>query len=119
MNGLERRFAGTLRLAVERRLVRQWMREPFRLRLAGGVTYRPDFLVWPEPASDWRVTFVEVKGGLFRDDAKVKTKVVADRFPMFRWLLVTRDAGRGWEVRTVDCNGIGRKPIIVSWINGG
>jgi hypothetical protein len=114
LNRTERAFWHDVRLSP---LIRQIAREPVTFRLAGRTRYTPDFGIWPEPASDWRFTLVEVKG-FMRDDAAVKIKVAADLFPQFRWLLVYREKGGGWRVHNVDRNGIGRKPIVVSWING-
>jgi hypothetical protein len=44
--------------------------------------YTPDFMVIAE---DDVVEFHEVKGGFWRDDAKVKIRVAAELYPMFRF----------------------------------
>jgi hypothetical protein len=113
LNKTEQRFADMLASSP---LVTRWEREPFKFRLAGRTFYTPDFGVWHwnEP----RLTLCELKGWM-RDDAAVKLKVAASRYPEFRWLLVTRDSrgrvGR-WEVREVTSAGIGRDEIEVEWI---
>lgn len=114
MNRTERAFYDHVRPSS---LVRQIEREPVTFRLAGRTKFTPDFGVWPEPASDWRFTLVEVKG-FMRDDAAVKIKVAADLFPQFRWLLVYREKGGDWRVHEVTRSGIARRPIIIPWING-
>jgi hypothetical protein len=63
-----------------------------------------------------RLVCIEVKGGWFRDDAKVKVKVAAEMFPCFQWLLVFREKYHDWDVREVTSRGIGREPIRVPWI---
>jgi hypothetical protein len=96
-------------------LVAYW-REPLKFRLGGATFYTPDYAA-VEP--DGRLVLIEVKGGWFRDDARVKTKVAASLYPQFRWLLVFREGRGGWRVLEVGPRGIGRDPIIVPWINGG
>lgn len=95
--------------------------EPITFRLAGQCRYTPDVFVVPmglDDAEDRRFTFIEVKGRWFTDDSKVKIKVAASMFPMFRWLLVFRSGSHGWDIREVDVNGIGRTSIEVRWIRG-
>jgi hypothetical protein len=116
MNKTERAFVEMLWCGVENKTIDWWMREPFKLRLAGRTWYTPDFVV--EPIETSRLACVEVKG-FMRDDAAVKLKVAAETYPCFRWLLVTRAGRHGWEVREVARTGIGREPIIVPWIGGG
>jgi hypothetical protein len=114
MNKLERKFKDhVLTPAMERGAIEGFWREPIKLRLAGRTTYAPDFLVIEGTA---RFTFVETKG-FMREDANVKLKVAAAMYPVFGWLLVTRDKW-GWHVRPVDARGIGRDEITVHWIHG-
>lgn len=63
-------------------------------------SYTPDFLV-QRPSGELELH--EVKGSknpaVYRDDAKVKAKVCADRFP-FKFFVVTpksKKAGAGWD----------------------
>ena len=68
--------------------------EGFKLRLADGCTYSPDFVVMN---GEGKIECHEVKG-FWRDDARVKIKVAAEQFP-FKFLIVTQQAkkrGGGW-----------------------
>jgi hypothetical protein len=114
---LERDFADVLVIAKSRTLITEWWHHPFRFRLAPTCYFQPDFLVDTQ-ANEWHepLTLIEVKGGWFRDDAKVKAKVAAELFPCFRWLIVYREKQHGWDVREVDHRGIGREPVRIPWI---
>jgi hypothetical protein len=116
MNGIERSFwRGVLEPARARGdLVACW-REPLKFRLGGRCWFCPDFAA-VEP--DGRLVLIELKGGWFRDDARVKTKVAASLYPHFGWLLVFRERRHGWRIHHVDGRGIGREPIRVAWIHG-
>lgn len=48
--------------------------------------------------ADGTVEFHEVKGGFFRDDAKVKLRVAAQESPMFRFKLFQKTR-QGWQVK--------------------
>ena len=120
-NKLERAFRDeVLEPAYVRGAIREWWREPIKLGLGGRTYYSPDFLAI-EGAGEHglapALTFCELKG-FMREDANVKIKVSADKYPCFRWLLIYRDGRRGWRVHEVDRRGTGQSPIIVSWING-
>lgn len=68
--------------------------EPIKLRLADNTFYTPDFGVM---AKDGVLELHEVKG-FWEDDARVKIKVAADKFP-FRFVAVKAEAkkrGGGW-----------------------
>jgi len=68
--------------------------EPLKLRLASNTFYTPDFMVM---LLDGLIELHEVKG-FWRDDARVKIKVAAERFPMFRFVAVKkRTKNRGWQ----------------------
>lgn len=60
-----------------------------KLRLAKKTWLTPDFFL---QYADGRLAFHETKGYM-RDDAAVKLKVAADRFPWAEFWLVTREAG--------------------------
>lgn len=120
---LNRDFAGLLVSAKARGWIHEWWYEPFGLRLAPKCYYHFDFLVDPlypvdigEYHEEHRLVCIECKGGWFRDDAKVKTKVAAEMFPCFKWLLVYREKRTAWDVREVDHRGIGTSPIRVPWL---
>jgi hypothetical protein len=74
-------------------------REGITLRLANGVRYTPDFCVF-NPGGD--VVFYEVKG-FMRDDAAVKVKVAAGKFPRASfWLVTAIDRNRSaWRIDRV------------------
>lgn len=90
MNKLEAAYAQHLQLQVLAGRYREWHFEAVKLTLANGLlcTYTPDFMVI---RSDNVVEFHEVKGH-WEDDARVKIKVAADRFP-FVFLGITRNRG--------------------------
>lgn len=73
--------------------------EPFRLTLAAKTTYAPDFLV---QLASGHLEVHEVKG-VWMDDARVKIKVAARMFPVFKFVAVKKvDGGKGrdpsWSV---------------------
>lgn len=87
MNQLEARYAREV--LAPRHLAGQiqgWLFEPLKLRIADRCFYEPDFLVISE---DDTLEFHEVKGH-WEDDARVKIKVAAARFPWFRFVAITR-----------------------------
>jgi len=66
--------------------------EPFRLELAPKTTYSPDFLV---QLASGHLEVHEVKG-VWMDDARVKIKVAAKMFPVFKFIAVMKkDEGKG------------------------
>jgi hypothetical protein len=89
MNKTEARYAEQLeawRLSGE---ITSWMFEPLKLRLAKRTYYSPDFLV---VRPDGAMEFHEVKGH-WEDDARVKVKVAAEKFPMFTFIAITHKRG--------------------------
>ncbi len=96
MNKTEAKYA--LELEGKKRLGEiQWYGfECITLKIADGVSYKPDFLVMDK---DGELSVHEVKG-FFMDDAKVKTKAAADKFP-FRFFVATlkkASDGGGWNI---------------------
>lgn len=86
MNTLEKAYAENV-LDVRKaagEIAGYWFEE-VNLRLADRTYYRPDFLVM---LADGELEFHEVKGH-WEDDARVKIKVAASRFP-FRFLAVEK-----------------------------
>lgn len=63
----------------------QWYKfEGMKFRLADNCFYTPDFAVLLD---NGEMEMHEVKGGIWRDDAKVKTKMAAELYP-FRFVAV-------------------------------
>jgi len=85
MNSLEKRYSEELDLRLLAGEVLWWRFEPLKLRLANGTFYTADFLVM---LADRTLEVVEVKGGHWEDDARVKFKVAAEQFPIFRFRAV-------------------------------
>lgn len=84
--------------------------EAVTLRLANGVTFRPDWYVVEVRAFDSelnRIVFYEVKGEKrhgkvkARDDAAAKLKVAASTYPEFRFVLVWKDEQGTWQEQSV------------------
>lgn len=92
MNKTERAFYAALGLRAQAGEIDWWAFEPLKLRLADKTFYTPDFLVM-EP--DGRLVFYEVKG-FWRDDARVKIKVAASMYWMFRFVSVKKTK-RGFD----------------------
>lgn len=57
--------------------------ESIILRIANGLTLRPDFPTW----KDGRLTFYEVKGAHIREDSLIKLKSAAHEFKQMRFFL--------------------------------
>lgn len=97
MNKTEQAYAQVLEHRKRMGEVVWYAFERVRLKLAERTYYVPDFVVL---LATGQLEVHEVKGGFWRDDARAKTKIAADRFP-FRFLAVTprrqRDGG-GWAV---------------------
>lgn len=94
MNKTESLYAQ--RLEDERHVgtIYSWQFEAVKLRLADKTFYTPDFMV--HVAETNQIELHEVKG-FWEDDARVKIKVAASRFPLFRFLAVTHRKGV-WQV---------------------
>jgi hypothetical protein len=104
MNKLEAAYAQQLERDRRAGLIMSWHFEPVKFRLANKTTYTPDFMITRtyELRAYWLngIEFHETKG-FWREDARVKIKVAAEIFPMFKFLGITkkrvRDGG-GWNV---------------------
>lgn len=86
----------------------EWLRETYRtepmreglgFRLGNGCVYWPDFITFQSFPS---VRAYEVKG-FMRDDAAVKIKAAATRFPSVQFFLAFRDKSKpsGWRIEEV------------------
>ena len=96
MNRLEQRYAALLDARKARGDVAEWHYEALTLKLAHDTRYTPDFLV---VLADGAVELHEVKGGHFRDDAKVKARVCARAFPFC--LRLARLVAGSWQIEEV------------------
>lgn len=81
MNKTERRHSFLLELWKREGKIIAWRFEPFRLRLAKGSFYKPDFLV----VFLDHFEIHETKGGFAREASTVRLKVAARLFPWFRF----------------------------------
>lgn len=92
MNGWEKRYAVHLEGQKAQGLIQWYEFDSIKLRLAEKTFYTPDFLVLNR---DGFFEVHEVKGH-WEDDARVKIKVAADKFPM-KFLGVSLSRGNlGW-----------------------
>lgn len=100
MNKLESNYAIVLEARKRTGEILDWGYEEWTFKLAHDTRYTPDFWVLN---AEGEIELHETKGGLFRDDAKVKLKVAASKFP-FRFVLVRqaskRDGG-AWSFEEV------------------
>ena len=80
MNKLEQQYARHLDLLKAGGEVIAWQFEPLKLRIGPKCYYTPDFLVIV-PATRF-IEVHEVKG-FWQEDARVKIKAAAERFPWF------------------------------------
>lgn len=95
MNRWEKQRAVELEAKRRAGEIVSWQYEKIKLVLADRTTLTLDFFV---VETDGRCYFEEVKG-FWRDDARVKTKVAAEQFPMFPIRALTRRKdGRGWDI---------------------
>jgi hypothetical protein len=98
MNKSEAAYERDLRDAQALGDIQWYLFEGLKLRLADNCFYTPDFIVL---ASDGVLECHEVKG-FWTDDARVKIKVAAQRFP-FRFKAVqalAKKHGGGWKVES-------------------
>lgn len=95
MNKTEARYAMKLRAFVSSGLVKEFAYEAVKLRIGEACFYTPDFMVINV---DDVVEFHEVKG-FWRDDARVKIKAAAEKFP-FRFIAV-QEVGGKWKYEEI------------------
>jgi len=99
MNQLEADYAGRLMYGMSVGQIQHFQFEPLRLRLGKDwkTSYTPDFLV---VAADGTLELHEVKGH-WEDDARVKIKVAAEKYPQFKFVAATRPSKRSeWKFET-------------------
>lgn len=88
---LEAAWANSLEMAKRAGEIEHIWYEPMSFKLAQGKRYRPDFMV----LSNGRITFYEVKGNWTKNkrDGLTHLAWTAQLYPMFTWVLVTRQRG--------------------------
>ena len=100
MNKTEAAYAAHLDVLKAAGEIVAWWFEPFKLRLADRTWYTVDFLVWhPGGVAEC----VEVKG-FWREDARVKFKVAAEKYNCFCFTAAQRRKGR-WEYEYFNWSG--------------
>lgn len=77
--------------------------EAVTLKLGDDVRYTPDFMVTRvyRHIEATAIEFHEVKGAFIRDDARVKLRVAATLFPMFRFFLSQYVKGQ-WTITPIE-----------------
>jgi hypothetical protein len=102
MNKTEEAFAAHLEAQRHAGEVLWWKFEAIKLRLADNTFLTVDFAVLP---ASGLLTMVDVKGAaaIFTEDARVKMKVAADRFPFAFQVVIPRKArdGGGWDIQEI------------------
>lgn len=83
MNKTEARYLNEkLEPARHDGLVTHFEFEMLKFRLAGSTFYTPDFGV---VMADGQFELHEIKGGWIQEDAMIKFKVAAEKYPFFNW----------------------------------
>lgn len=95
-NKLERDYAAYLTSLKNAGEIWDWMYHPWRMRLAEGTYYTPDFMV---VIPGGLIELHETKG-FFREAARVRLNVAADKFKHIGFKLIKRDK-HGWDVKEV------------------
>lgn len=98
MNKTEQAYADHLELLRRAGEILWFKFEPMKLQLAEKTTYSPDFLVQVKTG---HLELHEVKG-FWEDDARVKIKVAAEMFPIFKFIAIKKgEKGEApWSVET-------------------
>ena len=95
MNRTEQAYAMMLEAMKRSGEIVDYRYESVTFKLAKDTRYTPDFYVI---FSD-RIELHEVKGGLVRDDARVKFKVAAETFPEYGWKWCQfKNKKTGWQI---------------------
>lgn len=101
MNKTEEAYAAYLEQLKYSGAVLWYKFEGIKLRLAKKTFYTVDFFVMP---ASRELEAHEVKG-FWTDDARVKIKVAADMYPVFRFVAIKKGAksdGGGWSVESFE-----------------
>jgi hypothetical protein len=94
MNGTEAAYAAHLGMRQLAGEIVGWKFEAVKLRLADGAFYKPDFLIL---FSDGRIEFVETKGGLWREAARVRFRVARELFSPIVFRAIRKGEGGFYE----------------------
>ncbi len=112
-NQLEQDFAWQCSKAKAACLIFNVWVKPMILRIGPDMTFEPDAMV--DDGNNW-LWLIDVKGPHAWEDSRIKIKIAAERYPMWRFLIVTRPDGI-WKAKEVDAvKGIGRKFIDLPWL---
>jgi hypothetical protein len=90
MNKTEREFSEILNQALESGEIIRWQFEEVTLKIAPSTRYIPDFLA-VLPSGAWQV--FEIKGHL-EDDAAVKFKAAAEKYPEISFHMLKKQRGQ-------------------------
>lgn len=93
MNRYEKEHSLLLDSRISTGLVQWYVFDAIKLRLAASTFYTPDFLVM---MPDGQLEIHEVKGGFIEDDAIIKIKVAAEKFPFKFILCQKKRANQPW-----------------------
>jgi hypothetical protein len=97
-NKTEQEYADRLEQMRMCGLVLWYGYEKIKLKLANRTFFTVDFFVMNK---DRELEAHEVKGGFWEDDARVKIKVSAEQFPIFRFIAAQKlpnSKGGGWKI---------------------
>lgn len=96
MNKTEAAYARRLDLMAREGEIVEWWFESVKLRVGKLCHYSPDFLV---VMPDGELQIHEVKGSrrVFTDDAKVKLRACANKYPL-RFYVAFPTKGGGWDI---------------------
>lgn len=95
MNKTEKAYSDFLTDLQNKGEIREFKFEAVKLILGNRCSYTPDFMV---VRPDGTLEFHEVKG-FWRDDARVKIKAAADKFPFV--FIAAKQTKTGWEVEII------------------
>lgn len=111
---LESQFEIQCRVAKGNALLGNYWVKPFILRIGPDMTFEPDFMVTGiNSAFTW---VIDTKGPHCWEDSRIKIKVAAEKYPMWRWLIVTRQGGI-WRAKEVTAaKGIERRFTDLAWL---
>jgi hypothetical protein len=97
MNGTEQEYADRLEDLKYMGEIVWYGFEAIKLKLADNTFYTPDFVVVND---EYEIEIHEVKG-FWRDDARVKIKVAAEKYQLFRFIAaskISKKDGGGWRI---------------------